>query len=151
MLYPATGSGEVAGAFHVTETAYAPAAPVPLKEMEAVGLVEELLVTVNWPVAEPAVVGSNSTLRVADWLGFSVRGKLAPEKENPVPEMVAELTVTGAVPDEVRVSDCVDGEFKLTSPKATLLALMVSVDTVALNCRANVCETLPAVAVRVTD
>jgi len=33
--------------------------PVPLRLTTADGLVEELLVIVNWPVAAPAVVGSN--------------------------------------------------------------------------------------------
>ncbi|MFZ0745072.1 MAG: hypothetical protein WAM85_11740 [Terracidiphilus sp.] len=42
----------------------AAAAPVPLKLITADGLVEELLVMANCPVAAPAVVGSNCTFRV---------------------------------------------------------------------------------------
>jgi hypothetical protein len=34
-----------------------------------------------------------------------VTGKLAPEIEKPVPTTVAELTVTGAVPVDVRMTD----------------------------------------------
>ena len=78
--------------------------PVPLMLTVTVGLVEELLLMVRVPVAEPAVVGSNWTCRVAVWLGFSVKGKVAPETVKPVPEMLSELTVTAAVPLEVRVT-----------------------------------------------
>ena len=38
-------------------------------------------------------------------------GKLAAEKEKPAPARAAELTVTGAVPVEVRVTDCATGVF----------------------------------------
>jgi hypothetical protein len=40
----------------------AAATPVPLRLIAAVPLVEEVLVTVNLPVAAPAVVGSNLTV-----------------------------------------------------------------------------------------
>jgi hypothetical protein len=55
------------------------------------------------------------------------------------------------VDESVKV--CVDDELTLTLPKATLLALMLSVavPVVVLSCRANVFETLFAVAVSVTD
>ena len=117
----------------------------------AEGFVDELLLMARVPATDPAVVGSNSTLNVAVWLGLSVSGNVAPEKENPVPEMDDELTVTGAVPDEVSVSDWVAGEFRFTSPNAMLVALMVSAGTAALSCRANVSETLFALAVSVAD
>ena len=42
------------------------------------------------------------------------------------------------------------GEFKFTLPKATLVALMLSVGTPASSCSAKVCVTLLALAVRVT-
>jgi hypothetical protein len=71
-------------------------------------------------------------------LGFSVKGKVAPETVNPEPLTLAALTVTGAVPVEDRVIDWVAGEFTRTSPKDMLVALMLSVDTPAPSCRVNV-------------
>jgi hypothetical protein len=69
----------------------------------------------------------------------------------PVPLRVAELMVTGAVPVEVNVTGSVDGVFTVTLPNAKLAGLMVNVGTAAFSCRAKVLETLPALAVRVTD
>ena len=40
--------------------------------------------------------------------------------------MVAELTVTGDVPDDVNVSDCVVAVFTVTLPKLKLAALTVN-------------------------
>ena len=79
--------------------------PVPDKGSEVVGPLAELLEMVNCPVAAPAEVGSNCTVKVVVCPGIKVRGKLAPETENPVPVTVAELTVTGAVPVEDRTTD----------------------------------------------
>ena len=113
--------------------------------------VEELLSMVRVPVAAPAVVGSNSMLiEEVGFEEFSVSGKVGPEKEKPVPLIVMVLTVTGAVPDEVKVKDCVAGVFKVTSPKAMLLALMLSVAMYAFSCRAKFSDTVPALAVKVT-
>jgi hypothetical protein len=83
-------------------------------------------------------------------LGFRVRGKLAPETVKPAPVTAAALTVTDAVPDEVKVSDCVVAVFTLTLPKARLEVLTLNVGTEAPSCRAKVFATLPALAVRVT-
>ena len=44
----------------------------------------------------------------------------------PAPVMVAELTVTGDVPDDVIVSDCVVAVFTVTLPKLKLAALTVN-------------------------
>jgi len=44
----------------------------------------------------------------------------------PAPVMVAELTVTGDVPDDVNVSDCVVAVFTVTLPKLKLAALTVN-------------------------
>jgi len=63
--------------------------------------------------------------------------------------MAAALTVTGAVPVEVRITDCVAGVFRVTFPNATLVALMLSVGTPVPSCRLKVCATLPALAVNV--
>jgi hypothetical protein len=106
---------------------------VALNEIKAVGFVEELLVTVSEPLRSPSrvAIGLNCTLRVAVWVGFSVRGKVAPETENPVPLTLAAVTVTGAVPVEDRIIDWVAGEFTRTSPKEMLVALMLNVATPA--------------------
>jgi hypothetical protein len=112
-------------------------------------LVSDVLTIVSVPPAAPATVGSNCTLIVALWLELSVSGKVAPETVNPLPTTVAKLTVTPAVPVEVRVTDCVAGVLRLTFPKAMLVALMLSPGTPALNCRAKVCATPPALAVNV--
>jgi hypothetical protein len=111
--------------------------------------VDEVLETVSDPVAAPVVIGSNCTLSTTVWLGFRVSGKVAPETEKPVPEAVAELTVTAAVPVELRVSDCVAGEFSVTPPKPMLPALMLSVGTPGPSWIAKVFVVLPALAVSV--
>ena len=64
-------------------------------------------------------------------MGFSVKGKVAPETVNPVPLTLAALTITGAVPVEDRIIDWVAGEFTRTSPKEMLVALMLNVATPA--------------------
>jgi len=69
----------------------------------------------------------------------------------PVPDSVAELMVTGAVPLEVSVTGNVVGVFTVTLPNARLAGLMVSVGTAAFNCKAKVFDTPPVLAVRVTD
>ena len=43
----------------------------------------------------------------------------------PAPDKVAPLTMTAAVPLEVKVKDCVEGVPTATLPKATALALTV--------------------------
>ena len=95
-------------------------------------------------------MGSNFTLKVTDWVGFSVTGKVAPDIVNPVPVNAAELMVTGAVPVEVNVTGSVDAVFTVTLPNARLAGLIVNVGTAAFNCRPKVRETPPALAVRVT-
>jgi len=124
--------------------------PVPLSEMVAVPLVEELLVMVNWPVVAPAVVGSNCTVSIAALPGDNVTGKALPDIVKPVPVSVAELMVTGTVPVEVRVRDCVAGVLSPTLPNATLVALTLNVGTEAFNCSAKLIDTLPALAFSVT-
>ena len=83
-------------------------------------------------------------------MGFSVRGKVTPETENPVPLTLAAVTVTGAVPVEDRVIDWVAGEFTRTLPKEMLVALTLSVGTPDPSCRLKVLAKLFALAVRVT-
>ena len=95
-------------------------------------------------------MGSNFTLKVTDWVGFSVTGKVAPDIVNPVPVNAAELMVRGAVPVEVNVTGSVDAVFTVTLPNARLAGLMVNVGTAAFNCRTKLRETPPALPVRVT-
>jgi hypothetical protein len=102
------------------------ATPVPLKATRAVAPVVELLLIVSWPLVCPGVVGSNTTCNVRDWVGFNVTGKLPPAIANPAPLIAAELTVTGAVPVDVNVKDCVVAVFTVTFPKLKLVALTVS-------------------------
>ncbi len=67
----------------------------------------------------------------------------------PVPATVAALTVTAAVPEEVKVSDLVVAVFTSTLPKARLDELTLSVGTAAPSDTAKVFVTLPELAVRV--
>lgn len=77
---------------------------VPLSVTTVELPVEELLLIVSWPLADPTALGLNCTCNVSDWFGFSVTGRLLLVIENPVPVIVAEFTVTGEVPVDVRVS-----------------------------------------------
>lgn len=56
-------------------------------------------------------------------------GKVRPETENPVPLIVAEFTVTDAVPVEDSVMDCVDAVFTFRLPKARLAVFTLRVAT----------------------
>ena len=90
-----------------------------------VGFVDELLLIVSAPVAAPPAVGANFTVKVTAWLAFSVTGKVAPDTVKAVPLMVAELTVTAAVPLDVSVTGRVALEPSVTSPKERLPGLTV--------------------------
>lgn len=69
----------------------------------------------------------------------------------PAPDSKGLLTVTGAVPLEVRMTDCgAAAAFICTLPKARFVALTVSAGTAAFNCRANVFKAPLALAVNVT-
>ncbi len=102
------------------------AAPVPLRATTAVPPLVELLLTEICPVAAPVAVGSNRTCKVAAWVGLRVIGKLPPEMVKPVPEIVAEFTVTGEVPVEVRVKVWVVAVLTVTLPKLRLVALRLN-------------------------
>lgn len=100
--------------------------PVPLRLIAVVAPVDELLVRVNLPETAPAVVGSKRTVSVATCFAVSVTGKVTPDIVNPVPVRLAALMVTDAVPEEVRLRDCVAGTLSATLPNAMLLALTLS-------------------------
>jgi hypothetical protein len=87
---------------------------------------------------------------VAAWPGFKVAGNAGPDNVKPAPVSVAPFTVTGTVPVEVKVTDCVAGVLTTTSPNATLVALMLSASIAAFSCRGKLLNTLPALAVIVT-
>jgi hypothetical protein len=101
----------------------AAAAPVPLNDTTAVLPVVELPLIARLPVADPVAAGLNWTWRVIDCPGFSVAGSEAPTRLNAVPLIEAEFTVTGDVPEEVSVNDCVAEEFTVTLPKLSVVAL----------------------------
>jgi hypothetical protein len=97
--------------------------PAPLNAIKIVPSVVELLLTAICPLAVPVIVGSNCTCSVTDCVGFRVTGRLPPMMANPAPVIAAELTVTGEVPVEVNVNDCVVAVLTVTLPKPRLVAL----------------------------
>jgi hypothetical protein len=99
---------------------------VPLKATTAVEPVDESLLIVICPLTAPVDVGRNCTCNVTSWPGFSVTGRLPPTIVKPAPVTVAEFTVTGAVPVDVSVNDCVVDVFTVTFPKLRLAALTVN-------------------------
>jgi hypothetical protein len=130
--------------------ALAPANAKPLRLITAVLLVEELLAMVIAPVVTPAAVGRNCTLSVAVCWGLNVSGSVDADIVKPLPVSAIVLIVTGAVPVDVKVTDCVAAVFTTTSGNATTVLLTPSARIQALNCRANLMELLPAFAVSVT-
>jgi hypothetical protein len=74
----------------------------------------------------PVSVGLNCTCSVNECVGASVIGRVPPARTKPEPEITAEFTLTGAVPVEVRVNDCVVDVFTVTFPKLRLAALTVN-------------------------
>lgn len=101
-------------------------APVPLRATVAVPPFVELLDTVMVPLTAPVTVGAKLTCRLSDCPGLRVAGHAAPDIVKPVPERAAELIVTGAVPDELNVSICVEVVFSVTLPNARVVALTVN-------------------------
>src|SRR5882757_510055 len=99
---------------------------VPLKATTAMFPLDELLLIESCPVAAPVAVGPNCTCRVIDCVGFRVTGKLPPTMVKPAPVIDAEFTVTGDVPVDVNVNDCVVELFTVTLPKLRLVALTVN-------------------------
>jgi hypothetical protein len=83
-------------------------------------------------------------------LGFRVSGKVTPETVNPVPAIVAALTVTAEVPVEDRVRVCVAAAFTLTLPNDRLCELTPSVIWAASSCTPVLADTPAALADTVT-
>ena len=107
--------------------------PVPLRGTVTVGFVDAVLLMVSLPVTEPTAVGSNVSVRVTVCPGLRVAGRLTAEAEKPVPVTAMELTVTAAVPLEVRVTVCVVELFTTIPPNAMLVAFTVSAGVPAFN------------------
>jgi len=78
-------------------------------------------------------------------------GKFAPETVKPVPVAPAPLIVRGALPVDLRITDCVIGAFKATLPKERLFVLQLMVATEAESCRLKDLDTPLALATRITD
>ena len=72
------------------------------------------------------MVGSNCTFNVNDLPGFNRSGNLPPDRVKPVPLNVAELIVTGPVPVDANVTDCVDADPTIRLPNARLPVLTLS-------------------------
>jgi hypothetical protein len=69
----------------------------------------------------------------------------------PAPASVPALMISGAVPEEVKVTDCgAAAVFTATLPKARLRVLSLRREVKGFSSRAKVFEMLPEVAVRVT-
>jgi hypothetical protein len=79
-----------------------------------------------------------------------VNGKVAPEIAKPLPETDAALMISGTLPDEVRVSDCVVAVFSWVVPKLRDAELRVRAGVAAFSCRAVLADAPFAVAVMVT-
>jgi hypothetical protein len=124
--------------------------PVPVSPTVSENPAEELLLTVSWPTAGPAVLGSNCSVSVMDSPGFSVAGNVPPDTVKPVPIIDTPDISRGPVPTEVNVTACVAGEFSGTLPKAMLVALTLIVDTAAPRLRLYIADTPAEVAVNVT-
>jgi hypothetical protein len=133
------------GVAHVSPLS--PGCPVPPSAI--VPPLVALLLIVTVPLAAPATAGSNPTVSVAVWPGFSVNGVLIPDTENPVPVTEIPLIVSAAVPEDVTVTSCVDAAFSSCVPNVTFVELRLSPGIAAFSCSPKVPVTPPAVAVRV--
>jgi hypothetical protein len=96
---------------------------VPLRATTLVLPLDELLLIIICPLAAPVAVGSNWICNVIDWAGFNVVGRLPPITVKPAPVIPAVFTVTGDVPVDVSVNDCVVDVFTVTLPKLKVAAL----------------------------
>lgn len=128
------------------ERAVSTGTPVPLKAIDVEEPVDELLTSVNRPLAAPARVGSNCTVNDADWLAPIVSGNVAPEIVKPDPEIDAELITTEAVPVEFRVTSCEVAVLTATLPKLRLDAPRLNVGTPVPSCTSKVAGVPPAFA-----
>ena len=87
---------------------------------------EELLSNETLPEVLPITVGANCTLRLPDCPAGSVSGKVTPLMVKPDPLAPACETVRLALPELVSVTVCVLLAPTSTSPKATLVGLVLN-------------------------
>jgi len=125
--------------------------PVPLRATVAVGFVDELLPMLTCPVADPATEGLNVSVTVMVCPGLRLAGRLTGDAEKPLPVTVIDLTVTGAVPVEVRASIWVVGLLSTTPPNEMVVVFTDRAGVPAFSCSETVREVLPVVAVSVAD
>jgi hypothetical protein len=90
--------------------------PVPLRATVSAATSLKML---NCPLTDAVVEGLNWTVNTIAWPGFSVAGKLPPDTEKPVPVIVFDFMVTGAVPVDVKVTDLLTAVPTETLPKAS--------------------------------
>src|ERR1700735_4715425 len=81
--------------------------------------------------------------------GFKVTGAVIPVAPNREPATEIEEMVSGAVPEEASVTDCVPVLPTETLPNDTDEALTVKAEVAAFSCSETVLEALPVVAVSV--
>jgi hypothetical protein len=81
--------------------------------------------------------------------GLSVRGKLPPDTENPVPEIESELIVTALAPLDVTVTDFVTAVPIETFPKASEEVLRLRAGATAFKVTAKLFEDAFALALTV--
>jgi hypothetical protein len=116
-----------------------------------VGFADELLPMLNCPVTAPAADGLNVSVTVTVCPGLRVAGRLMGDAEKPLPVTVKDVTVTAAVPVEVRVTVCVVGLLTTTLPNEILVAFRLSPGVPAFSCSESPFDVLPVVADSVTD
>src|SRR5579864_4217632 len=78
-----------------------------------------VLVTATFPVALPATVGANSTIKLAYCPAAIVNGTAKPCALNPAPLVFIPWTVTAVLPWLTSLTPIVDGRPIVTCPKAT--------------------------------
>lgn len=120
--------------------------PVPLRPMVAVPPDAALLMRVTVPESVPAALGSNAIAKVALCPGFSVTGNERPEMLKPVPVTVPERIVRGVVPVDLMRTDLLTGVWRLSLPKARLLAAIVHAGAAAFSWSVVVRVTPPSLA-----
>ena len=96
-----------------------------------------------------ATSGLKVTVILAVCPGFKVTGGMIPIAPNREPTTETDEIVTGAVPDEVRVTDLVAWVPTFTLPNETVVALRDSAGVAAFSCSARLCDELFALAVTV--
>lgn len=107
-----------------------PCTPVPLRAIDAVGLLAVLVIRML-PAAAPTVVGANCALKLVLWFAASVNGTDRPVALKPVPVALTAEMVALVFPLFVKVIVCGLLLPSDTLPNATLPGLATNVEFVA--------------------